>query len=91
MAIGRKTGGRAAGTQNRKTRDVAELLRSLGCEPIEGMVRIAQDERHSPELRGKMYSDLAQYVYPKRRAVEVTGAEAEPLQVIVSWQDSSRH
>src|SRR5438128_8870645 len=35
------------------------LFRS-DCDPIEGMVRIAQDEKHSPELRGRMYSELAQ-------------------------------
>src|SRR5215469_2800753 len=28
-------------------------------------------ENCSPELRGKMYSELAQYIAPKRKAVEV--------------------
>jgi len=86
MATGRKTGGRTAGTPNRKTRDVGELLRSLGCDPIEGMVRIAQDERHNPELRGKMYAELARYVYPHRKAVEVSGADAGPVELVVRWQ-----
>lgn len=31
-------------------------------------------ERISPELRGKMYSDLAQYSFPKRKAIEITGS-----------------
>jgi hypothetical protein len=74
MATGRKTGGRTAGTPNRKTREVTELLESLCCDPIEGMAHIAMDEKHSAELRGRMYAELAHYVYPKRKAVEHTGA-----------------
>jgi hypothetical protein len=70
MALGHKTGGRVAGTPNRKTREVTELLESLGCDPIEGMARIAMNEAHSPELRGRMFAELAQYVAPKRKAVE---------------------
>jgi hypothetical protein len=59
MAKGHKTGGRVAGTPNKRTREVAELLESLGCNPIEGMARIAMDPKHSPELRGRMYAELA--------------------------------
>jgi hypothetical protein len=70
MALGHKTGGRVAGTPNRRTQEVADLLESLGCDPIEGMARIAMNEAHSPELRGRMFAELAQYVAPKRKAVE---------------------
>ena len=76
MAIGRKTGGRVVGTPNRKTKEIAELLESLGCDPIAGMARIAMEEKNSPELRGRMYAELAQYVYPKRKAVEHSGDDA---------------
>src|SRR2546422_170246 len=85
MAIGHKTGGRRAGTPNKKTREVTELLRSLDCDPIEGMVRIAQEEKHSPELRGRIYSELAQYMYPKRRSVEMSAEEGSG-EIIVRWQ-----
>ena len=70
MAVGHKTGGRTAGTPNRKTTEVAELLGSLGCDPIAGMAAIAANQQNPPELRGRMYAELAQYVYPKRRAVD---------------------
>jgi hypothetical protein len=75
MAKGHKTGGRVAGTPNRKTQEVTELLESLGCNPIEGMARIAMNEAHSPELRGRMYAELAQYVAPKRKSVEMSAPE----------------
>jgi hypothetical protein len=87
MAIGHKTGGRTAGTPNRRTKEVAELLESLGCDPIEGMVRIAMDAANSPELRGKMYSDLARYVYPQRKAIEHSGSVEAPLTITVLRED----
>jgi hypothetical protein len=40
MALGHKTGGRKAGTPNRQTREITELLESLGHNPIEAMGHI---------------------------------------------------
>ena len=78
MALGHKTGGRKAGTPNRKSREISELLESLGHNPIEAMVHIATDPEASLELRGRMNSELAPYVYPKRKAVEVAGDQNAP-------------
>ncbi len=72
-----KTGGRAPGTPNKKTAEVRELLLSLKCDPVTGMARIAMNTTNPPELRGRMYSELAQYMWPKRKAIEVSG-EAGP-------------
>jgi hypothetical protein len=86
MAFGRKTGGRVVGTPNRKTKEVSELLASLGCDPIQGMAEIAMNMEASLELRGRMYAELAQYVYPKRKAVamELSGSGGAPgITVIV--------
>jgi len=83
MAKGHKTGGRTAGTPNRKTQEISALLDSLGCDPIEGMARIAMNKEHPPELRGRMYAELAQYVFPKRKAVDHSGAAEEPLTIRV--------
>ncbi len=41
MARGYNTGGRTSGTPNRKTQAVIDRLEVLGCDPIEGMARIA--------------------------------------------------
>jgi hypothetical protein len=44
------------------------------------MVQIATDPEASLELRGRMNAELAQYVYPKRKAVEVaTDQDAPPI------------
>ena len=37
------------------------------------MARIAMDENNAPELRGRMYAELAQYTAPKLRAIEHSG------------------
>jgi hypothetical protein len=38
-------------TPNKATSDVLATLASLGCDPIEGMARIAMDTANAPELR----------------------------------------
>jgi hypothetical protein len=74
MATGKKTGGRTKGTPNKKTRDVIEKLEALGCDPIEGMARLAlqAEEDGDKSLAARMYSELAVYVAPKRKAIEQT-------------------
>src|SRR6516162_2937971 len=86
MALGHKTGGWKAVTPNRKAREINELLESLGHNPIEAMVKIATNPKASLELRGRMNAELAQYVYPKRKAVEVAadqGASLVPTKVVI--------
>lgn len=80
MALGRKTGGRVKGTPNRRTQEVAERLEELGCDPVAGMARLAMDESNAPELRGRMYSELAQYTCPKRRAVEHSATDGSSFE-----------
>ena len=67
---GEHRGGRRAGTPNKVTIEVITKLNALGCDPIEGMARIAMDEANAPELRGKMFAELAGYIAPKRKAIE---------------------
>lgn len=78
MTRGYKTGGRVAGTPNKRTKDVIDRLAALGCDPIEGMARIAMDVSNPVEIRGRMYAELAAYLFPKRRAVEV-GENVQPI------------
>ena|SRR3712207_112879 len=70
---GEKRGGRNKGTPNKQTLAVAERLEALGCDPLEAMVRIATDESVEPGIRFQAYEELAQYIYPKRKALEHKG------------------
>lgn len=52
--------------------DIAERLKELGCDPVEGMARIAAEaeRRGNNVLAAKVYSDLLQYCAPKLKAIE---------------------
>jgi hypothetical protein len=88
MSLGFKTGGRVKGTPNRRTLEVALRLENIGCDPIEGMAKL--DTNCSPELRGKMYSELAQYIYPKRRATELNIDDQNSGALQVTWISQSQ-
>jgi len=75
MAQGRKTGGRRRGTPNRLTQSVIDRLGRLGCDPIEGMARIAMDAANPIEVRARMFAELAGYVAPKRKAIAFDTSE----------------
>lgn len=80
---GERRGGRAKGVKNKATQSVIDKLEALDCDPIEGMVQIAQRAIDADDLplAGQMYKELAQYVAPKRKAIEVTGADGDPIEV----------
>jgi hypothetical protein len=67
-----------------------ERLEALGCDPLEGMAKIAMDQAAPLELRGRMYAELAAYVYPKRKSMEHTGSDTEPLTILVRKFSSPR-
>lgn len=79
MSLGKKTGGRIRGTPNKKTLEIQDRLCSMGCDPIQGMADLAMDMNNTPELRGRMYAELAQYIAPKRKAVEHSRGEDQPI------------
>jgi hypothetical protein len=71
---GQKTGGRQKGTPNfRSTRAVQATLDERKCDPIDVMAELAMDKDSPRELRGRMAAELANYLHPKRKAIEHTG------------------
>ncbi len=68
---------------NKLTVDLIAKLAALKCDPIEGMARIGMHAEATGDLNlaGKMYAELAQYVAPKRKAVEVSGDDGGPLTI----------
>lgn len=52
--------------------DIAERLKALNVDPVEGMVRIAQKAEATGNLAlaGKMMADLLEYTAPKLKAME---------------------
>lgn len=81
---GERRGGRKKGVPNKATLDVAERIKALGCDPIEGMVKVANMALEEKDLTvaGRMYTELAQYVAPKRKAVEMDFGREEGVKEI---------
>lgn len=79
--------GRKKSPDSRRT--VQEILRQIKCDPIEGMAQIAMDKNQHPSLRGKMFAELAQYLHPKRRAVELSGPDGGPVPFSLSDIDQA--
>jgi hypothetical protein len=73
-----KTGGRTAGTPNRRTQDLQDRLEALGVDPVMGLAQIANDPSAPIELRARVQMELLQYILPKRKALEVTSG-AQPM------------
>ena len=78
--------GRRKGTPNKIAGEAAERLQELGCDPLEGMVEIAMSKNTPLELRCRMFSELAQYVWPKRKSVD-TYVQQQPGRVVYGWSD----
>ena len=55
----------------------------MDCDPIEGMAKIATTAMAEGNLAlaGQMYKELAQYVAPKRKSVEIEDSRV-PLVVV---------
>ena len=66
--------GRPKGSLGEKTKAVQAKLDQLGCDPIEALANISMDTSNTPELRFQANKELAQYVAPKRKAVELDAA-----------------
>jgi len=82
MPHGRKTGGRTAGTPNKRSALAAQRLRRLGVDPLTILATLAKDEAVDVGVRCRAASELAGYVYPKLKAIAVeveTVAVPSPL------------
>jgi len=79
----REGSGRPKGSLGEKSLAVQAKLEQLGCDPIEALANISMDTNNTPELRFQANKELAQYVAPKRKAVELEGTLDGGLNVSV--------
>ena len=95
---------RRLGKPNKRSVEIADKLAALGCDPIEGMARIALECEtgfynrlkeladgndvdvggmlKDLALAGQMYKELAQYVAPKRKAIEHSGPGGSDIKTV---------
>lgn len=90
-----KTGGRQKGTKNKVNRNIEQIFAGQNFNPAEGLAycfieavklykrRVATRSTFKAgealSIAAKVANDAAQYVYPKRKAIEHTGANGEKL------------
>ncbi len=71
---------------------VEATLARMNCSPIEGMVRIAQNAAKKQSIQhqrlaGHLFGELAQYEHPKRRAIEMSGIDGNPIEVTINARE----
>jgi hypothetical protein len=67
---------------------VQERLEQLGCDPIEGLVEIATNKKYGVGVRARCLAELAQFVYPKRKAIEHIGLVGDTINVNLGARES---
>lgn len=86
-APGERRGGRQKGTPNKKTQAIQDKLDSIGLDVFESMAQIAVQAKAEGDMQTALTAlkELAQYIAPKRKAVEVaaevSGPEGGPIEV----------
>ena len=73
-AVGRKKGSRNKGSKvsaSEKLRQVEEQL-GVAVDPLEGMAHIAVDPNNDVQTKLSALRELAKYVYPQRKAVDMS-------------------
>jgi hypothetical protein len=83
MARGMKTGGRKAGTPNRRTSQLAAMLADAVGEDFDPVVKLAQIACHPDtpiDLQVRCLDSIAPYVRPRLKNSEISGPDGGALQ-----------
>jgi len=72
--------GRPIGAKGKNAGLVKAQLKELNCDPIAELVAIAQDVNTELIFRIKIYLDLVNYIHPKLKTIELSGADGGPFQ-----------
>ena len=63
----------------------------MHCDPLQGMAKLAEDPDTPIEIRARMFAELAQYIYPKKKAVEQRLVDGDgndrDIRVVVEYED----
>ena len=83
----KRLGGRQKGTPNKKTQALIDILDSLKFDPVRKIYELlpSLDEWQQTQV----CLDLISYLYPKRKAVEHTGADGEAIGIAITDEHKS--
>lgn len=68
-----KTGGRQKGTPNKSTQTLLSICEEEGVDPFRAMLIAAKQITNNVD-KVNAYEKICQYLYPKRKALELDGA-----------------
>ena len=90
----KKTGGRKRGVPNKRTiakiLGIEEYCRKKKYDPLHAMIDIALDANTDPAIRLSCHKEVAQYIYAKRKAVELSAGPDDHIEIKVKLtQDES--
>lgn len=82
-----KTGGRKKGTPNKDKQELLDAIQAhveekfgtVGWDPVLQMAVFAADEENEKALRLNAAKEVAQYVKPKLKAIEMSGPDGGPI------------
>ncbi len=92
-----KSGGRKAGTPNKKTQSLEDKAREMEVDPFEILLRVAKGDWRglgykenviSLETRLKAASEACTYLFPKRKAIQITAPfDPDVDRPLKGWSD----
>ena len=84
-----KTGGRIKGTPNRSSLDFQEALQGFVVDIVAELIRLLPQLEVSKRV--DILVSLMSYVYPRRKAVEVSSAESiSPQSILITLPQNGR-
>jgi hypothetical protein len=87
VAKGFKTGGRIAGTLNKRTREMLDEIASTGEEPRQYMLRVMRDPEAPAARRDAMAIAAAPYVHSKLAQVDATAQDKQNITGVRFWTE----
>lgn len=87
----RSGAGRKRGSVNRRTREIAEEAVDRGITPLEVMLEAMKQFRDAGNWKdaASVAKDAAPYIHPRLAAIEHTGKDGGPFQIVISDDDAS--
>ena len=82
---GERRGGRQKGAANRRSQDLIDQLEAIGLDPVRELAEALQAAKDVADLPNWINAAkaLLPYLYPRRRAVDIT-SNAGPMQLVIN-------
>jgi len=85
-----KTGGRQKGTPNRDTLALTAKLDAISCDPLMELAKIGMNQQNPLDIRVRCLFEIASYVYPKRKPVDISNDQPTEFNVNTNLDHSGK-